>query len=888
MFIIFKSLCLLGWACSCLPLGETMANTPVRLMAARPNSRIVKQFDFDEAALGNFESTPMNWRPRRGPGYPRYLEARFDADVGRTAPPSFRFSLATGSMASDFLAREIPVQTKADYEISAWILSAGLTHARAYLSACLLDEAMNEIPESRRTSDALRGSSEKKEWVNVRILLIGGHPRARWIALACHAEQEDSSASAQSGGRAIHHHDVGATAWFDDIRVVRLPRLNLDISAVGNVFEPDQTPRCRARVADVDDEGLATSLAVLNIDGRTIRKLNVATSNIKSDASSYDLGPLEPGYYTARLAADAGGSTIAFRERAFVVAGQTAPAAQNPGDGFGLIFDEVSLDHPEQVSRLAALAGPKLVKAPLWRESLTDDEILHGHEGTNRLLNSMRARGISVAATVDGIPRGLKAAAKDRSGIIDLLCAAGEPWRAHLALVFVRYGAQVQAWQFGGETGSPLEDEAHQVEAMGRVRGELNELIGTPTLIVPRSTASVDRGPDSGGDIASVTLGEEVQSEEIAPHLKAAVGKGGRCWATIVPPSREEHFWRSRIAETGRRMILARVAGAEEVLIPQPWRISKDEEAIRVEPDETFSTFRTIAGILGGMKPVGALWLSPGVAGWLFEDEQSGRGTLAAWREGDGGESMTVTVDAGSAARRFDIWGRESSPRKTAEGVQFEVDVCPAMLAPVDIDRMKTLASFAIAPAKLTLSVELQTCEVVLTNAQATKLNGTLRLAAPAGWMMTPSRLAVDLAPGQTMRESISLRLPSNQSAGELSLVGRLRSGGSAKDLLTMRAPINIGTSELAVRLLARVEDDRVHVSARITNQSQREMAVRAVLIAGGRAPEGRLISNFAAGATTSRDYVIDNARELKGRYLRLCVEEVGGAARDNQVVRIE
>jgi hypothetical protein len=887
MFLMIKNLCLLCCATSGLPMGEAIANSPARLAGSCTDSRIVKEFDFDEAQHGNFESTPMNWRPRRSPGYPRFLEAQFDAESGHDAPPSFRFSLETGSMASDFLAREIAVQAKADYELSAWIRPACLTHARAYISACFLDDDMHEIAESRQASDAVRGAGRENPWTRVRVVLTGNYPTARWISLTCHAEQAEVNPTAQSGVRAIHHHDVRATAWFDDVRVVRLPRLELDISAAGNVFEPAQPLRCRARVADVDGEGLTNSLSVVDVDGNELWKRAIPTRGIHSVAAPYNLGPLDPGYYTLRLTADAAQSTIAMQERAFVVLGPIAATSKNRGKGFGLVLDEDSLAHAAEASRLSELSGSKLVKAPLWRESLTDEEVLQGHDGTNHLLNSLRSCGISIAATMDGVPAGLKKKSGPEN-LVELLRAAGEPWRAHLALVFVRYGAQVQAWQFGGEAGLPAEDHAQQAEALERARVELNELIGTPTLIVPTPAVNVDRSSNSRGDIASVTVGDEIQLDQIDAHLKAATGRGGRCWATVIPPNRDEFQWHARIAETARRMILSRIAGAEEVLIPQPWRILDEGSATRVEPDATFSAFRTIASVLGGLKPAGPCWLGPDIAGWLFEDEQSGRGVLAAWQTGDANDPTTITVDADSSARQIDVWGRSSAPRKMPDGLQVNVDVCPTLVAPVDMGRMKTLAGFSVSPATLPLCMELQTCEISLTNARQNKLKGTLKLSGPAGWMLTPSRLSVDLTPGQSMRESIRIRLPSNQSTGRQSLVGKLKLDGSEKESLTMRAPVTVGTSELAVRLLARIEYGRVHVSARITNLSDREMTVRTILIAGSREPEGRLISNFAAGATTSRDYVINNARELKGRYLRLCVEEVGGAARDNQVLKIE
>src|SRR5262245_13354819 len=48
--------------------------------------RVVKHFDFNETPLGNYESTPMQWRAHVGLGFPQYLEGRFDPSLGHDNP----------------------------------------------------------------------------------------------------------------------------------------------------------------------------------------------------------------------------------------------------------------------------------------------------------------------------------------------------------------------------------------------------------------------------------------------------------------------------------------------------------------------------------------------------------------------------------------------------------------------------------------------------------------------------------------------------------------------------------------------------------------------------------------------------------------------------------
>jgi len=87
---------------------------------------------------------------------------------------------------------------------------------------------------------------------------------------------------------------------------------------------------------------------------------------------------------------------------------------------------------------------------------------------------------------------------------------------------------------------------------------------------------------------------------------------------------------------------------------------------------------------------------------------------------------------------------------------------------------------------------------------------------------------------------------------------------------------------------MTRIEDGRLIVSARITNTSDREMNLRASLLAGGRSPSGRSIGNLPAGATATREFILDHAGKLRGNYLRLTVEQIGGSAKCNQAIRLE
>src|SRR5262245_26447896 len=133
---------------------------PALDIAASPDAdalrrRIVRHFDFDERKIGNFERVPMHWEPIVRPGFPRYLEPVFDEQVGHAAAPSFRLAFEGGSIGSAYQGKDIPVCPGCDYRVEAWLRTADLVHAKAFIRAFFLDEALKEIPDTQRQSEPL-------------------------------------------------------------------------------------------------------------------------------------------------------------------------------------------------------------------------------------------------------------------------------------------------------------------------------------------------------------------------------------------------------------------------------------------------------------------------------------------------------------------------------------------------------------------------------------------------------------------------------------------------------------------------------------------------------------------------------------------------------------
>lgn len=857
-------------------------------VSSRIEDRVVKRFDFDERKLGNYELTPMNWRQIVKPGYPRFLEPRIDADVGHDAPPSFKLGLCGGSLACRYLAKDIPVHPDSDYRITVWIRASRVTYAGAYVSACFLDHALQRIDESCVRSVAVRGPREDEAWHEVSVLLRGGHEKARWIGLSCHLEQPASGSAGTDELRPIERRDPNGVAWFDDITVLRLPRVSMRMEAAGGVFAADEQAACVVRVADVDGRGLSASLDVLDDDRRIIASQDVPIVAQDGEMCAAELGRLSPGRYVARLIVSASGGPIASHERPFVQLGPDLAKRRGRRGGFGLLIDPAKSVDLRAIDRLVGLLSPDFVKVPLWRSDLGDDSAAASGKPISEWVRSFAMRGTAIVGVLASPPASLtEQIGQRRLTIMDVLTSRSDFWHPYLEFLFARYGERVHAWQIGADDATGLGDPERIGQALDRVRDDMRPLVGSLQLAVPQDAVVRTLSGRIDTEIESVYVGAHIHADRIDEQL-GATPAGVRRWATLEPLDPARYSRQSRFRELARRIVMALQAGAETVFIPQPWSIEGEGADAEMSPSEDFMVFRTLRQSLAGLTPMGRVWLDHGVSAWLFGDPETDDGAMVVWTDGDEESPRVLVTDIAPSAKAVDLWGNPSEGRAAKDELEFALGSLPIVLAPVAPSRVRTMASFAVNPTDVTPTIEEQRATVSLRNGGAKRMVGRLRLMAPPSWRVTPSTLAVDVPPGSEWKAPLTLRLPSNQAAGPYVLVGRFSGADQESTDLTIRAPIFVRSADLDVNVLTRMEGRGLRIMQRVTNLSGRTLDLQSLLIAPNRPRQIRTIQHLVAGQSVVREYQIEDGADLSDRCIRVSVEQIDGPLRHHDVIKIK
>ena len=153
----------------CRPVSAQTEPPRLRLQGL---SRLVHSFDFEERSP--FPMPTGFYRYHAPPeGFTLFGDTQFTSDVAYRGERSFEFTLQSGSVSARVSSGVIPVMPMADYTITAWVRTQGITHARARVAAWFTDVHGRDIRSSRVESELLE---TRGEWTMVSVDLNGGLP----------------------------------------------------------------------------------------------------------------------------------------------------------------------------------------------------------------------------------------------------------------------------------------------------------------------------------------------------------------------------------------------------------------------------------------------------------------------------------------------------------------------------------------------------------------------------------------------------------------------------------------------------------------------------------------------------------------------------------------
>ncbi|MFQ5591047.1 MAG: hypothetical protein ACE5HE_07795 [Phycisphaerae bacterium] len=843
--------------------------------------RIVHRFDFDELKDGNLEDIPKYWTALHGGEFPNFALGAFAQDVGRTAPPSFHLSSEGRNAAYRYSGPETRIRENSEYRIEGFIRVENLTHARACLSAELLDGDGRPLAGTLVRSRYVGGADAPRRWHKVELHLPAAPPEARTIGLTAWVLQEASWDVEVPFHRHIRRVDVRGEAWFDDITIHALPRVELTTGAVGNVLPPGEPARLQVILADDEDAHLDARLSIVDAAGTHVHSRRISAQTYGPVTPTViALDHLPPGLYDARLDVLADLALNTSRTVTFARLAHRHRHGVGSARPFGLVIEPKSRSPADVELALLRQQEVRSVKLPVWTGLPDPPPTVSERNAAERLLQALAEDGFAMTGVFFGPPAPIvRADGPFPRRLVELLAGPPSVWRDHLAAVAAPYASIFRWWQIGHDEAAYLEDEDQLVLAITQFRDAMGRFITSPSLASPATTMREAPPEKRPVQQLALSIGYETQPEWISTQVERFRALGYESMSAFIMPLPEHEYRRiPRLANWAQRVLMARHAGVDAVFVPQTWGIRETPDGTITEPKEEYLLLRTIADIIADAVPAQRVQTTPNVVCLAFNDGPLT--VLALWDVNAPEEGSRLTIQLGEAERQIDLWGRVTPLTRDARGRQIvTLSAMPVLVDGVDRSLIDLRTAVSMSPDKVESGTELVRHTLEMANRGTGALSGGAELDGPDGWDITPRTITFNMMPQQTARQEIEVHYPHNEPAGSHIILVKITLA-EGPYYLEVPLPILLGLKEIDVWGMATIEGSDLVLRHVVTNKSNELLHFRGAADVPGRERQYRPVSGLRPGDTQTVLYRFADGAHLSGTKVRLGLREINDGQR--------
>jgi len=850
--------------------------------------RAVRLFDFDERPQGNLEPVPMLWTRHDSPGFPSYAGGRFDLETGHGSPPSFYLESRGRSCAYHYSGLDIDAEPHADYRITVHIKPDRLTHARAYISAYLLDANGVKIDGTERRSRFVGGEPNAAQWQDVSVRLLGNVDGAYSIGLAVWVVQRSEWWFGAQPLKYIDHKDVHGGAWFDDISVYRLPSVDLSTTATaaGNVYAADEIPILLVRGGDSSFRELQTRLTVRDAAGGIVRREKIGLmQQAESRTRQVELPALPPGAYHAHLSVDIEQGMTIDRYLTFISLAPELDNNRRLKSRYGVILEpEVGRDWSIDGAMLASM-GVKNVKVPLMSEMPSEAD---AQVRFDEFIEQQAERRMLITGTIMN-PRitELDDAAGATASLLDWLSKPAAEWQPIIADWVTKYQSQIQDWQVGRDARQEIVADTRLAKVLVDLRSEMAKLTTSPTLVAPWSTRR-ELGPRGlPVDIISLAVPPTIPPSEIPAQLDELLEEQGYrgVWAVLelFPP--QTHKRLPYLADFAKRLIFASQSSAGKIFVRQPWRSRPTAGGPITEASELLPVFRTIVSLLDGTRYIGTLAMGNDITCHAFD--RSGETVLAIWNDRAPIEGRSYRLHLAGADKVADVWGVVRALDETDSLATLTLSPLPVFVFSAETWLVRFRRGLRFDPPLLPSESVSHEQHLLIENTRKEPISGSIKLKAPVGWRIRPTEFTFAAQPGETVSQIVRIQSAPRAPAGLQQIETSVTIDAAHLYEFDTRLPLKLDLADMDVWVDVILEGDIVILQHGITNRSDSEVTFRSFADAPGRKRRHLNIIGLQPNQTVVKSHHFDNAAQLSGEVIRIGLKQVNGPRAHNLMVTI-
>jgi hypothetical protein len=875
--------------------------------------RVLKFYDFTEP--DNPEPMPRDFDRVFGPGFPEHNQAAFDT-LASESGRSLKLPTIGGGTKVRVRRGEIPIFADADYAVSARLRTQGLNYAAAILSARLLDSDERPIVGAAFRTDPARTGGD---WRTVSLTIPGTFPRAVWMELELAVEQPrqftTSTATPAAAAHEIWREDISGAAWFDDIRIVQVPRSTLHLDADTDAVTAPARPVLLTSVRDLSGEELTAELTVADASGEVIAR---SRSRIDPGGRPLRWTPelTRLGWYLAKLRVESRSGIVAENAASFVWLAPAPEAGFPEAQRFGVAADDTPAPRVADVAPLLRALGTRFVTIPAWDPSLPPDAIADDVRRRGPAIERLLRDGHEITLALHEVPAVLASGLKlDADDPFALLSRPADTWAPYLRPILDAYGQRVVRYQLG-PTGDDraffASDLAPRVAAVNAI---IAELVPEPEMVLPWR---IDQplGPAADAGSAALTVFAPGSTDPDALRAFAAASAGappGRpltLAAQLAQPrphdradeliKRAAAYW-SGLGDD--------VSATYRFAVPTPWTWPTDAGE-RPSPSPEFAALRTAMARLGGRRVLAALPTPPGVRAWVLArrtpDGRLTDGAVVAWTDpGAPSEFILPVPSAGQPLRVIDAFGNEDDPKTVDPGarlssaVDVRIDRHPVFIEGVDAALAVFIAGLKFTPTFVPAVMTRHEHSLRITNPWPVRITGRVQIRTagdqgrgPGQWTIEPAGVVeFALGPGESDDLPYTLSVGPGQLAGikNLSIVAKIVADREY-DPVRVNAAVEIGLTDLELRpeLQTGVGPDAagLAVVSTVVNKSDRVRTLRLEVSSRGQPDQYVQINELRPGESIVRRIFIRPAADAPpARRVIVSLTDVEDGARLNKAL---
>lgn len=897
--------------CASPTLAQDADNSDPRPPGERPAAagRVVRAFDFEEQDY-NPLPIPGGWVraqedpavPRIRPGFPIWNGAILDyKSPAYSGIGTLRLPTSGGSTSLILRRGEINIFPNADYIISARVRTVDLNYAKARVLARLINRKGEKIEGATATTPL---ANTKGKWEQVSLEIEGVYPNAAFVEIELQLlqpEQQDEDASLNKF--IVWDQDFKGNAYFDNLIIAQLPRLEISTGTPGNIVESQTTPALHVLVRDLTGDAIIARARIFDVHGKIVDSETLADG---SKRVRTDWKPSLPGYgwYRAVLEVVVDDQLVGIRTLDFI---WSSPSEKNPDSGmFGMY---AKLTNPKIAQSAPALikgTGITRASVEVWSYETTLQDI-DPQADTMQAIDELITSGTQISIVLAELPKQLaRTLARDPNEVMPVFAGPSSAWVGWASKMLDQYGQAISNWRFGQQ--ATQESAATLNTQLDAIKAALSGYVPGPMLVTPWS---IDRPIEDEIIRENQQLlvydhnatGEQAMPLVVEDWAVAAnrytsdSGEPPPTLGMVLSPMHESGTWSgtevwSSVSMLARKAISFWWAASSTGLgndrfdleLRDAWWVSSGKRG-QVMPAPELVVWRTLAKHLGGRQAIEELDIVPGVrmlvagpkrtTSQAQRDEHTDKGIMILWLDEPGIEQRILNLPLSTGrVMRCDVFNNQTPVDLARVGDlalpvhRIAVGRSPIIITGVNTQLVRFLSSIELTPDSLQAISGIHKHELKLSNPWPITIRGQVYIVEPGGytasedeidrsWEIRPRVFPFVLDAYEQQQLPLTIAYSLGEIAGEKQLTFDVElSADKDYPLMRVEGSIELGLDGIEMRLAAQRGPDGVTIIAvHVTNKLDIIQDFEVIAIPPNESRLRRSISGIAPGEQVTREF---------------------------------